>query len=93
MVEVACPTETCTATAEGRTLVPGAARTFELTPVSARIDMGHREKMKLRLSGRVWRTALRALNARKRVRVRVRLTARDTAGNVAATQRGINLKR
>jgi hypothetical protein len=49
--------------------------------------------MELRLSTRVWRTALRALNARKRGRVRVHLTARDAAGNAAATQRSIRLKR
>ncbi len=93
LLDVGCPTEACTATAAGRVLVPGAARVFGLPPASAQIQKGYSARLKLQLSKKAWRVARRALSTRKRVRVRIQLSARDAAGNVAAAQRSIRLKR
>ena len=93
VLDVGCPTEACTATAAGRVVVPGAARVFGLPPASAQIQKGNSARLKLQLSKKAWRVARRALSIRRRVRVRVHLTARDAAGNVAAAQRSIRLKR
>ena len=92
LLDVGCPTEACTATAAGRVVVPGAARAFGLPATSANIQKGYSARLKLQLSGKAWRVARRALSARRKVRVRVQLTARDAAGNVAATKRSIRLK-
>ena len=69
-------------------LVPSGSRRLRLR---SRRDTAPR--LKLQLSKKAWRVARRALSARKTVRVRVQLTARDSAGNVTAAQRSIRLKR
>ena len=93
LLDVGCPTEACTARAAGRVVVPGAARAFVLPPSSAQIRMGYSARLKLQLSRKAWRVARRALSTRRKVRVRVQLTARDATGNATATQRSIRLKR
>jgi len=93
VLDVGCPTEACTARAAGRVVVPGAARVFGLPPAAAQIQKGYSARLKLQLSRKAWRVARRALSTRERVRIRVHLTARDAAGNVAAAQRSIRLKR
>jgi len=62
-----------------------------LRPVVAQIEKGSRARLRLRLSKRAWQLTQRALRAGRRVRVRVTLTARDSAGNAATAQRLIRL--
>src|SRR6185503_3035962 len=81
VLEVACPSERCTATAGGRIVVPGLVNALGMRPVVAQIEKGSRARLRLRLSKRAWQLTQRALRAGRRVRVRVTLTARDSAGN------------
>jgi hypothetical protein len=93
VVEAACPTEACTATAAGRLLVPGAAKAIAIGPTSARIGAGARGRLAMRLSTHGWRRARRALRARRAVWIRVELTARDAAGNATTARRRLKRAR
>jgi galactose oxidase-like protein/Kelch motif protein len=91
VVEVGCPTEPCATTASGRVLLPGAVQALGLQPASAQVKKGSRARLGLRFSKRAWQLTRRALRAGMRVRIRVTLTARDFAGNVARARRSIRL--
>ena len=93
VVEVACPQESCTTTARGHVLVPGAARGFGLRPASALIERGGRARLALRMPAKAWRSVRRLLRKRRAVRVRVVVVARDAAGNDATARRMARLKR
>ena len=82
LLDVACPGEPCTVTAEGRAAVRRA--TFKLRPASARVAPGQRARLVLAVPARAWKRARR---------VRVRLTAYDAAGNISRVQRRIALRR
>lgn len=92
VVQVACPAEPCTAVAAGRLLLPGLARAFDLAPASAQIGTGAQAALELRLSSKAWRLARRALRAKRRLRVLLRLVIRDAAGNAASARRVIRLR-
>jgi hypothetical protein len=93
VVEVACPLEACTAMAVGRILLPGGPRALGLMPASAQIQKGSRVRLELRFPKRAYKLARRALRDRKSVRVRLKLTARDAAGNATTTRRNVKLSR
>jgi hypothetical protein len=92
VVEVACPTEPCAATATGRILIAGAARSFNLRPASAHLQRGVRTSLELRFSKSVSRMVRRALVKRKRIRVSLVLTARDSVGNGTTRRSSIRLR-
>jgi YVTN family beta-propeller protein len=82
-----CPQERCRASASGslRTALKTPKRKlrgkFKLRPVSTLLANGVERKMRLRLSGRVYRTARRALIQEGSATVKVRASGRDAAGN------------
>jgi hypothetical protein len=92
VVEVACPTEPCATTAAGRILIAGAARSFNLRPVSAHLQRGVRARLELRFSKSVSRMVRRALLKRRRIRVSLVLTARDSVGNGTTRRSTIRLR-
>jgi hypothetical protein len=91
-VEVACPTEPCATTATGRILIAGAARSFNLRPASAHLQQGVRTRLELLVSKSVSRMVRRALLKRKRIRVSLVLTARDSVGNGTTRRSTIRLR-
>jgi hypothetical protein len=92
VVEIGCPMEPCTATASGRLVLPGAVEPLGLRPASAQVKKGSRARLGLWFSKRAWQLTRRALRAGRSVRVRVSLTASDSAGNTARTRRSIRLR-
>jgi hypothetical protein len=93
VIEVQCPTEACTATAQGTVSVPSAARTYRLKSATKQIPRGGKAKLKLRLSKKAFKAVRRALSKRKKVKARVTVTVKDAAGNAATKKRSIRLKR
>jgi hypothetical protein len=95
-IEVSCPDEACLATATGTASVPGAARAakrFKLKPASARIAKGAKAKLKLKVPRKAQKAIKRALRKGKKVKVAVKVTVRDAAGNSTAKRRTIRLRR
>jgi hypothetical protein len=92
VVELACPTEACTATAGGRLVVARGAAAFNLRPASAQIARGGRATLELRFSKKVSRIVRRALVKRLRVRVNLVTSARDAAGNHTTRRSSIRLR-
>ena len=90
---VRCLTEPCTVTVTGRLVVTGAARAFKLRSASARIARGGQAKLELRFPKRAIRSVRRALRKRQKVRVRIAVTARDSAANTARSKRTIRVTR
>ena len=94
-VVVSCPFEPCSATARGRLGVPrvGTSRSFRLKPAARRIAKGARAKLKLRLSRKARRAAIRALRAHRKVKAKITVAVRDGAGNTTTKRRIIRLIR
>ena len=96
-MRVTCIDEACTATAVASARTPRVrarkARTYKLKPSRAAIATG--ETVTIRLAVPVTaRTAIRrALNARRRVVVTVKVTVRDVRGNTTTLTRHVRLKR
>jgi hypothetical protein len=93
VVEVRCPTEACTATAQGTVSVPGAARTYRLKSATKQIRRGGKAKLKLKFSKKTLKVVKRALSKRKKIKARVTVTVKDAAGNRTTKKRSIRLKR
>jgi hypothetical protein len=93
VVEVRCPTEACTATAEGTVSVSGAAKTYRLKAVTKQIRKGGTAKLKLKLSKGPLTALKRALRRHRRAEARITVTVKDAAANATVKKRRIRLKR
>ncbi len=96
-VTVACPHEPCRASATGTIRVPALAgakaRSYELSAVPVRIAKGRRATLRVRLSRPARAAIERALQAQRRVVVRVGVRVADRAGNGRGGTRRIVLRR
>jgi len=96
-VTVRCPDEDCRATATATVFVPklgrAAARTFRPTPSTAAIAKGMTGAFRLKLSRGARAAIARALKARKRVVLKVRIRVADSAGNTRVRTRRVMLER
>jgi hypothetical protein len=79
-VRVGCPDEPCRVTAGGSVAVEGHGR-FRLKPASARLAQGGSVRLEPKLGPRALKASRRAFMNDRRVRVTLRLTAVDDAGN------------
>jgi Ca2+-binding RTX toxin-like protein len=92
LLQVRCPSEACTARAEGALVLPGASKQLKLAPASAKIAKGGSARLKLKLSKKSLKTVKRALKKRKRIRAHIRVTVRDSAGNATVKNKTIKVK-
>jgi hypothetical protein len=83
--------EDATLTVRASVSVPGAARTLRFRTVRRRLRANVRRRIRLRLTRRRKRAVKRALARGRRLRARVRLTARDGAGNASVRRVRIRL--
>jgi hypothetical protein len=85
--------EDATLTVSGRVSVPRprAAATFRLKSVRRQVQAGRRVTVRLKLSRRGRTAAKAAIRRGLRVRARVRVSARDGAGNTVTRRRSIRL--
>ena len=95
-ITVVATTESLRATAVGTVSVPGASRVYRLKAVRNRlVRRGTRVTLRLAVPKKA-RKAIRAYLLKrpsKRVKVRIALSVRDAAGNVARYRRAIKLRR
>jgi hypothetical protein len=73
--------------------VPGASKVYRFKSVSKRVAAGVAARFPLKLSKKRLRVVKKALKRRKKLAVKVTLTAKDDAGNVQTARRTIKLKR
>lgn len=97
-VRVGCPTVACAVVVKGSVWVPRAAlagrrrgRKVGLRRARARIAAGSRRTLRLRYRGKSYRVLRRALRRKRRLRVTLRLVARDGAGRSVRVKRRIAL--
>ena len=88
IVQASCPLESCTATASGKGKVPkpkGRAPRAKLIlkPVTAAVDAGIAERIKLPLKKKALKQVKAALEAGKRPKVTVSTSVTDASGNQA----------
>lgn len=81
-----------TISAAGRVLGTSASSLFKLKRASKAVVPGKLVTLRLRLSRRDLRAAKRAIRAHKRVRARIRITAKDRPGNRITATRTIRLR-
>jgi peptidoglycan/xylan/chitin deacetylase (PgdA/CDA1 family) len=79
--------------ASGTVTVPNTAKTYRFRTASAKAVPGVIVKLRLKLSKKGLRTAKRALRRHRKLRTRITVTARDTAGNVKTAKRTVSLRR
>lgn len=91
-VGIDCGGEPCTVAITGSLSVPGAARTFRLSRISAQIPQGGNADVTIRLSRAVLRAARGALAKRRRVVASITVTAQDAAGNLTTARRSVRLR-
>jgi Bacterial Ig-like domain len=93
-VTVTAISENLWATAAGKLAVEGSARRYKLRGVRLRfIALGQTATLKLGLPAKALSAARRAVRSLRAVRARVKLSARDAAGNVTVRRRTITLER
>lgn len=85
------PNEAVALTASAGVNVPGASRTLPFRVVRRSVGAGVRARLRLKLSRRNLRSAKRALRRGRRLIAKVKLSARDAAGNVSTARRSIRL--
>ena len=98
-VRASCPTEACEAKASGTVIVPSGQskhgerklRRVKLRPASAQLAAGGKAKLKLRISRKARKAAVKALDRGGRVRAKVAVVATDAAGNSATARRTVRL--
>jgi peptidoglycan/xylan/chitin deacetylase (PgdA/CDA1 family) len=73
--------------------VPNASRVFKFKRVSKKATAGKSVKLRLRISKKGLRAAKRALRAHKRLRAKIRVTAKDNFGNSRTAKRTVKLRR
>jgi beta-glucanase (GH16 family) len=95
-VTISCPDEPCLATAAGTVRVPRvgrvAARTYRLEAQTTTVLKGTKATVRLKLSARARVAVGRALRARKRVVLKLRVRVADGAGNARALTRQVRLR-
>jgi hypothetical protein len=82
-----------TLTAAATVRVPGASKTYRFKSVSKAAQAGVTQNLRLKLAKRAKKVVVKALKHRKKVRVKVTITAKDKAGNVATETRTVKLRR
>jgi plastocyanin len=85
--------EASTVAATGTVSVPGAGKVFRLKKASKQLAAGAKATLKLKLPKQASRSLRRALARRTRLTARLRVTAKDAAGNTRSAKRRIRLKR
>lgn len=86
--------EDCIVSAQGRLSVPGAARSFSLTPIAPRtVARGKQATLKFRVPARARTAGLRALRNRRTVRATITVTVADAAGNRRTLRGRLKIKR
>jgi hypothetical protein len=93
VVAMECLGEACDATAKGTVRVASAGRRFKLKQASAQDICCGKTQLKLGLSRKARRAIKRALRQSERIKAKVTVTARDSAGNAAVKRRTIRLTR
>ena len=92
-VTVACLDESCQAAASAGVSVPiEAAKRFQLKRANAAIPQGGSKKLKLKLSRKARKAIRAALRKGRKVRVKVKVTLTDAAGNQRVLRRTVKLK-
>jgi hypothetical protein len=92
VVEAACPTEDCVATASARLSLPGAAKVYRIRSSARQIAKGGKVRLTFRVKRRLRNALRRAFERRARLRLKVAVTAKDAAGNVSVAHRAVTLK-
>jgi hypothetical protein len=73
--------------------VPGTSKTYRFKRVSKAAAAGVTEKLSLKLAKKAKRAVVKALKRRRKVRVKITITAKDRAGNVVTQTRTVKLRR
>jgi hypothetical protein len=76
----------------GSVKVPGVARAFKITPISAKAAKGKAVTVKVKLSKQALAAVAKALKRHRKVKASLTITARDAAGNKKAERRSVWLK-
>jgi hypothetical protein len=81
------------ANATGTILVPGASKTYKLSPASSSLGAGARTRLKLKLSKKTKKAVRRALKNGRRPKASIDVTVRSAAGGATAIKRTVKVKR
>jgi hypothetical protein len=94
-VTVACPTEACTATANGAVNVPAvrASKRIKLRTATAQIAAGAKATLRLRLSAKGLKAVKKALKKGAKVSAKITVRTADQAGNGSSKTRVVKLRR
>ena len=93
-VVVSATTEDLYASASGTVSVPAASKVYRLKSIRNRfVAGGTKATLKLKVPKAALKAIKRALRARKKVKASIKLTARDSAGNLTTGKRTVKLKR
>jgi plastocyanin len=84
--------ERATVAASGRISIPAAIKVIRLRKVTRALSPGATRKIKLRLAKRQLRAIRRTLRRGVRLTARLRVTAKDQAGNVRFARRKVRLR-
>ena len=91
---VTATTEDLWATASGSVSVPGASKVYKLTGIKNRfIARNTKVTLRLKVSKKTQNAIKRALRTKRRVAAKIKVSARDVAGNVTIGRRTIKVKR
>jgi hypothetical protein len=85
--------ENGTITVGGTVNVPNASKVYKLKSVSVTAAAGKTVKVNVKLAKKTVKAVKRALKRRKKVKARLTITAKDSAGNVKTEKRAVKLKR
>ena len=93
-VVVSATTEDLYASASGTVSVPGASKVYRLKSIANRfVARGTKATLKLKVPKAALKAIRRALRGRKTVKARIKLAARDGAGNLTTGRRTVKLTR
>jgi glucose/arabinose dehydrogenase len=85
--------ETCGATISGKVRIANSKRRYVLKTATRQLSANQRVKVKLTLSKRARRAVKRALRNHRRVKLGIRVVARDAAGNQALAGKTFRARR
>ena len=93
-VVVGATTEDLFASASGTVSVPAASKLYRLKAVKNRfVARGTKATLKLKVPKKALKAIKRALRAGRKVKAKLKLNARDGAGNLTTGKRTVKLKR
>jgi hypothetical protein len=84
--------EAGTLTATGTVSVPGASKVYKFKTATANAAAGVKVKLKLKLPKKALKAVKKALKRHKKVKAKLTITAKDTAGNTKVEKRTVALK-